>query len=307
MPFLPPIAKPAPRAPHASRSAVGSPLGPPDELAHGDFEMVVRRLADDLAFGTDLSLFVGSGLEYAQSRPYEPGDPVKMIDWRITARTARPFVKEYETLKRTSIYLVVDTSASMGVSSTRLTKHDLAVWIASAVGLVGQRRLSPVAVVGAGERQTQLVPSLRRSDLWQAVEPLRAGSITETTRLAERLSLLDVRADRRSIVMAITDLHDPEAMPALRRIAQKHDCIVIHLVDPAEAGRLRAGFYLGQEAETGRTFLAHGRTRWDRAAEISGELIRSGLSSVRLRTDEPFVAPLRHFLVARAASLRGRL
>ena len=47
-------------------------LGPPDELSHGDFELVVRRLADDLAFGTDASRFVGSGLEYAQSRPYAP-------------------------------------------------------------------------------------------------------------------------------------------------------------------------------------------------------------------------------------------
>ena len=46
----------------------------------------LRRLADDLAFGTDLSLFVGSGLEYAQSRPYAPGDPIKMMDWRLTAR-----------------------------------------------------------------------------------------------------------------------------------------------------------------------------------------------------------------------------
>src|SRR5688572_2593384 len=148
-------------------------LGPPDELAHGDFEMVVRRLADDLAFGTDLSLFVGSGLEYAQSRPYAPGDAIKMMDWRITARTGKPFVKEYETLKRTCIYLVLDTSASMAVSSTDLTKHDMGVWIAAAVGLVGQRRLSPVAVVGGGERETQLLPSLLRSDLWQALEPMR--------------------------------------------------------------------------------------------------------------------------------------
>ncbi|MDG1358807.1 MAG: DUF58 domain-containing protein, partial [Phycisphaerales bacterium] len=67
----------------------GPTLGPPEELAHGDFEMVVRRLADDLAFGTDTSLFTGSGLEYAQSRPYEPGDPVKQIDWRMSARTSR--------------------------------------------------------------------------------------------------------------------------------------------------------------------------------------------------------------------------
>lgn len=268
--------------------------------------MVVRRLADDLAFGTDLSLFVGSGLEYAQSRPYAPGDSVKMMDWRITARVGKPFVKEYETLKRTCIYLVVDTSASMAVSSTPLTKHDMAVWIASAVGLVGQRRLSPVAVVGGGERETQFIPSLIRSDLWQAVEPLRDKSYRERTNLRERLTMLDVRASRRSVVMVITDLHDPGIMPSLRHVAQKHDCVVIHLVDPVEVGPLRSGFYLGQEAETGRTFLGHGRTRWTRAQEHESELLRSGIACVRLRTDEPFVGRLRHFLAARAVSMRGR-
>lgn len=119
-------------------------LRPPDELARGDFEMVVRRLADDLAFGMDLSRFIGSGLEYAQSRPYSPGDPIKMMDWKITARLGKPFVKEYDTPKRTNVFIIVDTSASMGISSAMITKHDLAVWIASAIGLIAQRRMSPV-------------------------------------------------------------------------------------------------------------------------------------------------------------------
>jgi uncharacterized protein (DUF58 family) len=281
-------------------------LSPPDELVHADFEMVVRRLADDLAFGTDMSLFVGSGLEYAQSRPYAPGDSVKMMDWRLTARTGKPFVKEYETLKRTCVYLVVDTSASMAVSSSRLTKHDMAVWIASAVGLVAQRRLSPVAVVGGGERETRFEASLNRSDLWRALEPLRTGVFDEGTRLSERLAMLDVRAERTSVVMVLSDLHEPGIMTSLRHLAQRHDCVVVHLVDPAEVGPLRAGFYLGQEAETGRTFLGRGRARWERVKEYESELARSGIDCVRLRPDEPFVGPLRQFLSARSASMRGR-
>jgi len=286
------------------RQAVKQP-GPPDELVHADFEMVVRRLADDLAFGSDASRFVGSGLEFAQSRPYVPGDPIKMMDWRITARLNKPFVKEYETLKRTDVYMVVDTSASMSVCSTALCKHDMAVWIAAGVGLVCQRHLRPVAVICGGERETRRNPSLLRSDLWQALEPLRTRDASERTNLTKRLKLLDVRAKRCSVVMALTDLHDPDVMPALRHMAQKHDCIVAHLVDPAEVGALRSGFFLGQEAETGRTFVAHGRTRWNHVEELDNELVRSGISCVRLRTDEPFIPPLRHFLAARAVIGRG--
>lgn len=274
--------------------------------------MVVRRLADDLAFGTDASMFTGSGLEYAQSRPYEPGDPIKQIDWRMTARSTRTYVKEYEALKRTDVHLLLDTSASMSVASTSLTKHALAVWIASAVGVLAQRRLSPCAVIGAGERTTRFEPSLLRSDLWQAIEPLRLQKADESTRLAERLKELVVRAKRSSLIVVLSDLHDPDAIPAIRRAVQKHDVIVIGLRDPAERGDLRAGFFRGREAESGRDFLGHGRLRWraadpELAHEDTGKLLaRAGASWLQLETDQPFVPALRHFLAQRAQTGGGR-
>lgn len=286
-------------------------LGPPDELAHGDFEMIVRRLADDLAFGTDTSLFTGGGLEYAQSRVYEPGDPIKQIDWRLTARTQQTYVKEYEALKRTAVYLLIDTSASMAASSTSLSKHDLAVWMASAIGLVAQRRLSPCAVISAGERTTRFQPSLLRSDLWHALEPLRSNEHAESTNLGERLEELAIRARRASVIVVLSDLHDPTAQPAIRHAAQRHDVIVLQLRDPAERGRLKAGFFRGREAESGTTFIGHGRLRWkDTASNEPDEealaLARSGASWLRLDTDQPFLPPLRHFLTRRAGTSGGR-
>ena len=282
-------------------------LGPPDELAHGDFEMVVRRLADDLAFGTDASLFIGSGLEYAQSRPYQPGDSIKQMDWRLTARMGRPYVKEYEALKRTNVLVVLDTSASMGVSSVRLTKHDLGVWLAAAIGLVAQRRLSPTAIIGGGERTTRFEPSLLKTDLWQALEPLRSGSVEEGTRLGQRLRELIVRANRASVIIIISDLHDQDALPAIRHAAQKHDVIAIQLRDPAEEGNLRAGFFRGREAETGRDFIGRSRDRWRSGEEDSGRVLaRAGASWLQLDTSQPFIPPLRHFLAARKNSLGGR-
>ena len=281
-------------------------LRPPDELARGDFEMVVRRLADDLAFGMDLSRFIGSGLEYAQSRPYSPGDPIKMMDWKITARLGMPFVKEYDTPKRTNVFIIVDTSASMGISSAMITKHDLAVWIASAIGLIAQRRMSPVGVIGGGERETRLNPSLNRGDLWQALDPLRASNLSEGTRLSDRLADLDLRAKRSSVFIVISDLHDPDAIPAIRHASQKHDCVAIHLMDPAERGRLRAGFFRGQEAESGRLFVAHSNSAWGREGEVAADFARCGTSYLRLQTDQPFIAPLRHFLSFRPMMGGGR-
>lgn len=281
-------------------------LRKPDELARGDFEMGVRRLADDLAFGAGNSLFVGGGLEYAGSRPYQPGDPVRMLNWRLSARTGKPFVKEYEALKRTNCYILVDTSASMAVTSQALSKHDLAVWIAAAVGLIAQRRMSPVAVVGAGARETRIEPSLSRTDLWRAVDPLRTGDLGEPTMLGVRLQRLVARVERSSVFVVVSDLHDPEALPALKHAAQRHDCMTLHLQDPAETGALRAGFFRGRESETGQAFLGTSGTRWDAADTIRRELSRCGVDYLRLLTSHSIIPPLRHFLGSRGGLLRGR-
>lgn len=300
----------AKRSTNQSRGTSGSgdhQLRPPDELAHMDFEMVVLRLADDLAFGTDTSLFVGSGLEYAQSRPYEPGDPVRQMDWRISARLGKAYIKQYETLKRIAMYILIDTSSSMSVSSTRLTKHDMAIWIGSALGIVGQKRMSPVGIVGAGERETRLELSLARGDLWRAIEPLRMHAVGEKTSVGERLRSLEPRMNRSSLVIVISDLHDPEAASALRHAAQRHDVIALHLEDPAERGHLRAGFVRGIEAETGTTFTAGGRTRWREETEISRDLAGAGIGYLHLATDCAFVPVLRHFLASRGGHTRGRL
>lgn len=293
---------------HQGEHAAAGPtsLPAPESLARGNFEMVVRRLADDLALGADNSLFLGGGLEYASSRPYQPGDSVRLLNWRLTARTGKPFIKEYEALKRTSVYIVIDTSASMAVASTATSKHDLAVWIGAATGLLAQRRMSPVAFVGAGERSVRLVPSLSPGDLWQAIEPLRLARYDERTTLGERLIQLRPRLGRTSHVLVISDLHDATARRALRELSQRHDVAAVHTVDPAEVKPPHAGFLRAEESETGREFIGRpGSMPAVSPEETRSDLARAGVDCLLLRTDEPFVAPLRRFLSTRASQARG--
>ncbi|MCE2882907.1 MAG: DUF58 domain-containing protein [Planctomycetaceae bacterium] len=281
-------------------------LPAPESLARGDFDIVIRRLADDLAFGSDTSRLVGSGLEYASSRPYIPGDSVRLLNWRLTARTGRAFVREYEALKRTAAYLFVDTSASMSVRSAARSKLDLAVWIASALGLIAQRRMSPVAVVAGGERRIPMEATLSRTDLWRAIEPLRAHDFGEGTALAARLRETAARAGRASLFVVLSDMHDPDAVAAVTTAAQRHDVAVIHLVDPSEAAPPRAGFFRAREAETGRAFLGTPRTRFADPEATRAALLRTGADYLRLSTGEAFIPPLRHFLGSRGLLSRGR-
>ena len=276
-----------------------------DGLDGRQFAIAVRRLADSLQYGTDSSPFVGTGIEYAQSRPYEAGDPVKQIDWRVTARMGPPFIKEYEAPKQMPIYLLIDTSGSMCVSSTSMSKYACAVQIAGGLALAALARMSPVSMIGCGERALNARPSLSRHRMFLWLHQLRHYRFDEQTTLVEKLDQLSAVLTNRAMLIVLSDLRQPEAANRLKRLAQEHDCVVLQLTDPAERGRLRAGIFRGEEAETGEAFVGHGWSRWFRDDDTAAELRRGGIDHLELPMNEPFLHRLRGFLRKRDCLGRG--
>ena len=263
------------------------------------FELAVKRLADSLSFGIDRSPYLGSGLEFAQSRPYQPGDSIRSIDWRVTARTGRFFVKEYEASKRIDCFLLVDTSASMTVGLAQRCKYAAAVQLAGGLALACLDRASPVGMLGVGERALRIEPSLSPGRVFQWLHQLRRYRHDEATVLGRRVTQLLVSLKQRSLIIVLSDLHDPTALAALRLLAQQHECIVLHLEDPAERSLAGSGFVRAQEAETGRAFVTHGRTRWTETETIARSMARARIDYLQLDVDRPMTQKLRQFLRAR--------
>lgn len=274
-----------------------------DPLDARQFEIAVRRLADALSYGQESSPFLGAGIEYVQSRLYQSGDPVKFIDWRITGRTGRYHVKEYEAPKQMPVYLLVDTSASMCVSSLRMSKYAWAVQLAGGIGLAAIEHMNPVGLMSVGERDLHHVPSLSRGTILQWLHRLRHYHFTEGTSLGRRVRELIPRVEQRCLFVVISDLHDPDAVPAIKLMAQDHDCVVLHLEDPAERGELRGGIIRAVEAETGRAFVASSRSRF-LTAEETHKLSRAGVDYLHLPTDASIAPRLRHFLKNRKRTRR---
>ncbi len=276
-----------------------------DHLDERQFALAVKRLADSLSFGSDSSPFLGAGIDYVQSRPYVPGDAVKSMDWRVTARTGKYYVKEYEAPKRMTVYLLIDTSASMTISSRRMSKYAWAVQLATGLGLAAQMRLSPVGLMGCGEADIHIKPTLSRGLVYQWAHQLRRYRMDEGTSVGQRLRLLAPQLQNRCLVIVLSDLHDPDAIPALKIMAQEHDTVALQLIDPAEAGRIGGGIFRAREAETGRVFVGHGRSEWFDTEEEAHQLSRGGVDHITLRTDQPFVPRLRQWLSARHLFGRG--
>jgi len=276
-----------------------------DTLDARQFLLAVKRLADSLSYGMDRSPFLGAGIEYVQSRPYVWGDPVRSIDWRVTARTGKVHVKEYEAPKRMPCWLFVDTSASMTVASQARSKYAVAVHIAGGLALACLARVSPVGVVGAGSRDFRVEPSLSGAQILQWLHRLRHFRYDESTTLGRRIVELSPTLSSRSLLIVLSDLHDPAALPALKLAAQQHDCVVLYLQDPAERGLKGAGFLRAREAETGRAFVTRGRRAWLDPNTVAVDLRRAGIDCLSIETDTIFVPKLRSFFRSRNVLGRG--
>lgn len=269
------------------------------------FAIAVRRLADDLTYGLDGSRFLGSGIDYVQSRPYQAGDPVKSIDWRVTARSAKVHVKEYEAQRRIPAWLLIDSSASMVASSLQRSKYETALHVAGGLALACLDRTSPVGVMGLGSREVRVEPSLAKDQVLQWLLELRRHAFDESTCIVRRLQQLRPTLGSRSIVIVLSDLHEPGAAHALALLAQQHEVAVVQFVDPAEITLRGAGFLRAQEAESGRGFVVRGAAAGVDHQRIADELRRGGVDHVVVRTDQPFVHRLRQFFRNRGFAGRG--
>ena len=273
-----------------------------DVLDSRQFTVAIKKLADSLSYGTDRSPFLGSGQEYVQSRPYQFGDPIKAIDWRVTARTRKFHVKEYEAPKRLPAYLLVDTSASMTIASGGRSKYETAVFLAGGLALACLDRISPVGLLGVGERNLHVRPSLSKDLVLQWLHQLRTYRHDEATTLGDRVIELTPSLNQRVLVIVLSDLHDPRALTALKRMGQQHDVVVLQLRDPAERSLRGTGFIRAREAETGRAFVFRGRTAPHDPAD---ELRRAGIDHLMIDTDLPYVSRVRLYFKSRALLGRG--
>ncbi|MEL6328606.1 MAG: DUF58 domain-containing protein [Planctomycetota bacterium] len=263
-----------------------------------------RRRADDLFSGEYHAAYKGQGIEFDEVREYQPGDEVRSIDWNVTARTGRPFVKRFREERQLNVSLLMDCSArgvfgSMGKSKLRLAAE--ACGIIAIAASTNQDRVGlwtfadgPLAHVPAGGGPKQVMRILREL---VAVEP-RGGSAG----LPETVKTVSMVQRRRSVVFILGDFvvpRDPEELEswtiALRRLARRHEVAALRLSDPRELVLPRAGLIETVDPETGRrTLLDTGsgrvRRRWAaRAAAdrgVAAELLRSaGVDLVELSTD----------------------
>jgi uncharacterized protein (DUF58 family) len=300
----------------------GWTLGPtPDSVAEllRTLELTINGRLDGVLHGNHQGITPGHGSEPGESRPYQPGDDVRRIDWNVTARTGETYVREQIADRDLTGWLVVDASAAMRFGTVADDKASTALAAAACVGFLtarNQNRLGAVVVAGP---HLQVLPPRGGRDQVRAVLTTIAGAPdVEGEGHADLPAALDrvgSIARRRGFVAVVSDFPGLEWSGPLARLGQRHDLLAISVHDPREYDLPEVGLVAFQDPATGRLheyrvtgairerFAAAAATR---RAERIDALGRAGADSIELHTDGDWLGAIVHHVTRRRVqAVRG--
>lgn len=271
---------------------------------------ILRPLASRLG-GDERSRARGPGLELAELREYQPGDDVRRIDWNLTARTGRPYVRDAYAERALDAWLLVDVSASVDWGTASCLKRDRAVELAGVAGQVLGGRGNRVGALLFADRPVGFVPpSAGRAHLPRLLavvgdEPRQARSGATDLRAALERARALIR--RRSLLVLVSDFLVADGWQAeLRTLAQRHEVVAVRLRDPREGALPDVGLVTFEDPETGAQLQVDTadrrlRERFARAAQAQSARLRAdlaacGVETLVLSTDEPLLPAFARFL-----------
>jgi uncharacterized protein (DUF58 family) len=282
-------------------------LDPSALSALGHLEMVARWVVDGFLTGLHRSPRKGFSVEFAEHRPYQPGDDLRYLDWRIAARADRWVVKQFEEETNTRAMLVLDVSASMqwtGAAS-RLTKLAYAERMLGALGLLFLRQRDAVGLVRADTSVRSVIPPSSRSGQWWRIAAALAepGGGTGTDLVAALAQAAHLTRRPGFIVLVSDLLVDPEpVLEQLRTLrARGHEVLVLQVLDPLERDFPDGTEALFTDPESGAAVPATPseiRAEYQETVQHALATWRDGVLQLGARyalamTDDPFGLPLR--------------
>lgn len=204
----------------------------------GRVELTARRAVEGTLTGRHKSPFRGFSVEFAEHRPYFPGDDPRYLDWKAFAKLDKLFVRQFEQETNMRCYLLLDASGSMGYGSANRSKLEYAVKLSALLAYLVLRQGDAIGLAVFSDRLRRFIPARRSSShlqvILEALEQVKPEGETRFRRVTEELSAL---LKRRSLLVFLSDLLDEdEALSTALHYLQHrgHDILVLHILDPDE-------------------------------------------------------------------------
>ena len=290
-----------------------SPLSA-DTLAQlTQLEIKTNRLINTPFIGNYTSVFKGQGMQFSESRPYQPGDDVRRIDWTVTAKRQEPYIKIFEQERELTIMILADISGSLSFGSHFQTKREQAVQTAALLGFAANRHSDAVGLCLCADQVEHYIPPKKgRHHVLNCLAALQTHAPkSPKTNLTAGIDYL-LTLHKRPIVLAIlSDFQDPGYDAALAIAAKRHDVIPIVISDPAETQLPNAGIVSLQDPETGDTLWldtsdSDTRHRFKtmmriQAKQQARQFKSLGLTPITLQTNDSPIQALKTYFTKRLA------
>ena len=297
----------------------GAAAVPPEVLRQvRRIELRTRGLVNSRFTGEYHSVFKGMGMEFAEVREYQAGDEVRTIDWNVSARMRKLFVKRFVEERELTVLLLVDSSGSSRGGSLDQDKQGMAAELAAVLALTATRNNDRVGLLLHSDRVEHVVPPKkgRRHALRLVRDVLAARAQQRGTDLAAACDYAGRLLPHRSIVFVVSDFVAPDYERALTHLARRHDVVAVVLDDPGERELPDVGVARLVDAETGalaEVDTANPVVRARYAARLRAEreqrqalLRRLGVDEVLVPLEDGYVEALLRFFRTRETRARRR-
>lgn len=296
-------------------SAAGGQV--PEAGAIRRLQITSSRLATAIFAGEYRSAYRGRGIEFNEVREYEPGDDIRSIDWNVTARFGRPFIKRFVEERELTLILLLDRSASMNFGTIRATKLETATEACSLLAFAALRSHDRMALLTYGDGEIRyLPPGKGKRHVLQLIH--NAMAPTDTGRhaagLAEALEHLQRVVGGKSLIFIFSDFLDPLPAGSLSMAAAKNESVAVAVSDPMENDLPNAGILRLADAESGLLSLvdsSHSSVRAcykklaaQRQAECKAAVAATGSAFLELSTTISPLYPLLRFFRSRQRGVR---
>lgn len=226
------------------------------------------RIVNTMMAGQYKSVFRGSGIEFEEVREYSPGDEVKSIDWKVSARLGRPFVKLYREERELIIMLLVDMSGSGYFGTLESIKQETAAEVAGVLAFNAIRNNDKVGLILFTDRVEKYIPPKKGSaHVWRVIKEIFTFDPTHrNTDIQSAVRYLGRVCRKRTVSFLISDFLSYDYSRQLRIAGQKHELIGVLLSDPGEFTLPAAGILAVRDLETGEPFWFDAGNRHTREA-----------------------------------------
>ena len=268
-------------------------------------EIKTKALTNNIFAGEYHSAFKGRGMSFSEVREYQPGDDVRDIDWNVTARMNRPYIKVFEEERELTLMLLIDVSASQGFGTRGRTQRELATEIAATLAFSAMQNNDKIGVVFFTDRIEKFISPQkgRKHVLYIIRELLNFEPVGKRTDISVPLEYLTKVIRKRSIAFILSDfLAERNYKKPLLVAARKHDIIGLQLFDHALAALPNVGLLKMTDAETGhQTYVdtssntvrkAHQQWWNEQTDTLRTELHRSNVGFASIATNADYVRSL---------------